>query len=403
MTLLFSWKLPEARDQTIVHRKVSRLDLFFDLMFVLLLRDLFYVLNNDVSIEIFGKIFLFFAPARLIRHWYNFYVQRFEESTIRHRLMTFLLMWAIGVYSFSIHDAGLEATQTLIVSWAIGHMILWYMFMSASRFQIFEMISRIAFVVWVLHLLYSLFRILWWFGIFWWAIDLIMLISTLLFILFLFLVPFIFNYVPKLHSAHLSERFWLFIIIVLAELIYGLIAGLSEALFFDSTVVLIGIWWFLMGVMIRGLYFDIIWHNSIRPSSIRYVTHRSLLHLPLSLAIIYLGGMFLHLIFQVSSNIIQTELMFLTWWLVLVIFLIIWVLSTFHEFEYTKNRENSRLSKNLPGYIIVTESIIFWWVLRFLQISTPVALLYTLLLFFLINLIWFHILFDPLDPDEDFE
>lgn len=122
---------PELKRIKTSHRKVSRLDLFFDLMYVLLIRDLFHMMVGEVTLELFWKIALIFIPVWLIRQGYNFYIQRFEETTVRHRMLTFLLMACVGAYSFSVHEFGLEITPLLLGSTMMGHGVIAYMFLSA--------------------------------------------------------------------------------------------------------------------------------------------------------------------------------------------------------------------------------------------------------------------------------
>ena len=403
MKWFFSWSLPDTRDQTKIHRKVSRLDLFFDLIYVLLFRDLFYFLSGDLSNDVFLKIALFFVPVRLVRHGYNFYVQRFEETTIRHRMMTFIMMWCIGVYSFSIHAQGLVVTDLLIYAAVCVHYLLWYLFISATKNPKNNEVSDIAIIVWSAHILYAIVRFIGWFTLppeqFIWLVAW----TSFLFLALLWALPLMIDKVPEVHSEHLWERFWLFIIIVLAELIYGLIVWVTDAAFIDFNVIAVSIWGFMMAIAIRRLYFDIIGHNPMKKRSMQYVTIWSLLHLPLSLGIIYLWGMFLHMIFQVSSEFIQTDLMFITWLLVLGLFLIIGLLSFFHEFELKPRAKKRWLKETSLGWFMIGQVVVLSLVLRTLQISDPANLVYILLWFFTLNIIWFHYLFDPLDIEESFE
>gem|GEM_PF-6842309 len=106
------------------------------------------------------------------------------------------------------------------------------------------------------------------------------------------------------------------------------------------------------------MYFDVIGHNPLRKTSLQYITLWSLLHLPLSLGIIYLGGMFLHIIFQVSSEFIQTELMFVTGLLVLMIVIIIGLLSFFHVFEWKPRAEGLNLPESFPGILMISISLL---------------------------------------------
>ena len=319
--------------------------------------------------------------------------------------MTFVLMFCILLYSYAIHTTWLDASLLLIYSGICAHIFLWYLFLSATRDPSNKHVSKIAKLSWRSHLLYAFLRF---WGIYiqqFFGIDfgIIIWISDSLFMLMLLSIPYIFNKVPKIHSEHLGERFGLFIIIVLAEMIYGLIVWLSESIYIDTQAIFIWVGGFLMTIAIRWLYFDVVWHNPMIKKSLRYVTHWSLLHLPLSLCIIYLGGMFLHMIYQVSSNIIQRELMFVTWLLVLLIFLIIWLLSFFHTFERKERTKKYNLPKKFPGYMMVAQVCILPLILWALQISSPVILISILLLFFALNIFLFHYFFDPLDLDESFE
>lgn len=399
---LLQWRLPKMKDQMKIYRKASWLDLFFDLIYVLLFRDLFYELSWDISRGIFAKIALYFIPARIIRHGYNFYVQRFEETSLRHRIMTFLLMLWVWVYSFSIHNYGLEVSLPLVLAGWWVHILLWYLFISAAYNATDTYVPWIAKLVWFFHISYGL---AWLCSVhlFPQYFESIMIISDISFLLMLISIPFVFKQVPRLHSWHLSERFWLFIIIVLAELIYWLIAWLSDARIFDANNIFIWVGWFFLWVSIWRLYFDIIGHNPLDKKKMRYVTHWSLLHLPLSLSIIYLWWMFLHIIAQTSSTILQRQILFVMWLLVSAIFFCIWVLSFFHQFAYTEWWRKYSSVKYLVGYVLITQSILLPVLIWQFNILEPVRLVYVLLWLFIVNIILFHAFFDPLDLDEVYE
>jgi len=353
--------------------------------------------------DLYRKIALFFTPVWLVWHWYNFYVQRFEESTIRHRAMTFLLMWCIGVYSYSIHDVWLEVTDLLIYSCVAAHYLLWYLFISASKNPANIEVSRPSMLMGLAHIIFAISRFIGWFFLNPESYITLMWVTIMSFLILLVAIPFVLKKIPSINSEYFGERFGLFIIIVLAELIYGLIEGVSETTVLTNNVIAVTIWWFLIGIAIWRLYFDVIWHNAIKETSLKYVTIRSLLHLPISLAIIYLGGNFLHMIFQVSSNIIQTELMFITWSLVLFIVMLIWILSFFHVFEWKERAVKLNLPESFPGFLIIAQVLVLGWVFRFLQISEPAQLIAVLLVFFVVNIILFHYFFDPVASEETFE
>lgn len=61
------------------------------------------------------------------------------------------------------------------------------------------------------------------------------------FLILLVAIPFVLKKIPSINSEYFGERFGLFIIIVLAELIYGLIEGVSETTVLTNNVIAVTI------------------------------------------------------------------------------------------------------------------------------------------------------------------
>lgn len=402
MSSLFSRDTPQMKRIKTDHRKVSRLDLFFDLIYVVLIRDLFHVMVGDVDVNIFRKITLIFTPVWLIRQWFNFYIQRFEESTIRHRFLTFALMACVGVYSYSVHKFGLEITPLLLGAWIVGHGMLAYMFWSAihgmNKWKVGKVPNRII----LNHVVFVLLRWVWFFVPWEMFFSRILPLSIFLSLLSNLLLPFISSRLPSIHSGHLWERYGLFVIIVLAELIYGLILWLSDAWYVSWETIMLVVMWFVSAIAIWRTYFDIIWHNPLKKNALKFVSHRTFLHLPLSLAIIFLWGMFLHLIFQTSTSVMNVTLTYVTWGIFSCMLLIIWCMSFFHTFEYTHPRYKLWWSDHLPGIVMIWEMIVFQFLLLLFPLHDPLILVWLVLLMYVINIFLFHKFFDPLDEDEGY-
>ncbi len=402
MSSLFTRDTPQMKRIKTDHRRVSRLDLFFDLMYVLLIRDLFHVMVWVADLQVFWKITLIFTPVRLVRQWFNFYIQRFEESTIRHRLLTFSLMACVWVYSYSVHKYGIVVTPVLLSAWIAAHGLLAYMFWSAIHGSNEWKVGKVPNRIILNHVVFVVFRTLWFFLPPDFFFQRLLPISIGLSVLSNLLLPFISSRLPSIHSGHLWERYGLFIIIVLAELIYGLMIWVAEVDYVTTKTIVLVVMWFLSAIAIWRSYFDIIGHNPIKKDALKFVSHWTFLHLPFSLAIIFLGGMFLHLIFQTSSTIMDVTLTYVTWGIFAFMLLIIWCLSFFHTFEYTNPRYKLWRTDHLPGMIMIWEMIFFQLFMLIFPISDPLILIWCILTWYIVNMILFHRYFDPLDEDEGY-
>ena len=85
------WQKSQIRidEELHLHRKVSWRELFFDLVFVVIIAELSHKLASDVSLAGAGKYILLFLPAWWVWIGQTYYTERFETEGIENRLFTF--------------------------------------------------------------------------------------------------------------------------------------------------------------------------------------------------------------------------------------------------------------------------------------------------------------------------
>ena len=86
-------------------KKVTWLELFYDLIFVAAIIQLGDFLSEDVSLAGFGKFALHFVPLWIAWTGFTFYVNRFSVGDITHRIMVLAKMFAVGAMAISSHEA----------------------------------------------------------------------------------------------------------------------------------------------------------------------------------------------------------------------------------------------------------------------------------------------------------
>jgi len=86
-------------------KKVTWLELFYDLIFVAAIIQLGDYLSADVSLAGFGKFALHFTPLWIAWTGFTFYENRFTLDDFAHRLVVLAQMFAVGAMAISSHEA----------------------------------------------------------------------------------------------------------------------------------------------------------------------------------------------------------------------------------------------------------------------------------------------------------
>ncbi|MCC3587346.1 low temperature requirement protein A [Microcoleus sp. PH2017_30_WIL_O_A] len=277
------WQKPQIRtdEEQQLHRKVSWLELFFDLVFVVIIAELSHNLAIDVSWVGAGKYILLFLPAWWVWIGATYYNERFETEGIENRLFTFLLILAVaGLAVFSHHGLG-ETSVGFALSYVFARSIvtvLWWRAgyhepsfrPTAKRFVIGSSIS-IAFFILSVFVPPPTRFILWVIGLF---VDINTPIFTLRHQ----------SKLPQFSSSRLPERYGLFMIIVLGEAVVSVVQGLAAKEHFDfahaitgilGMTLIFGIWW---------IYFDFVARRPPKPAT-GWVFAWGYLHMPLVMSV----------------------------------------------------------------------------------------------------------------------
>ncbi len=281
------WQRPRLRtdEEQGLERKATWLELFYDLVFVVVIAELAHTLSKDINpagIATFGFLFI---PVWWVWIGVTFYDERFETGDISHRLLMFLQMIPVAAMSLFAHDALGEGSQGFALAYAGARTLLIMLLLRAGWYvKPYRPISNrsaigscISIALFILSVFFPppLRFVLWGIGLF---IDLLHPLLTMQY----------FATLPRFSSTRLPERFGLFTIIVLGESIAGAISGVArnpEASGVGITALLglalaFGIWW---------VYFDFVARRAPIPRVLSTVVW-VYLHLPLVIAIAAIGA-----------------------------------------------------------------------------------------------------------------
>ncbi len=272
-------------------RRVTWLELFYDLMFVVIISQLSHYLAEHPTVEGVLAYILLFLPVWWIWLGGTFYNSRFETQDVSIRLGTLLQILALGAMTLFVHDGLGETALPFIFSYLVARLIIISLWLRASyHTPIYRPVSyryAVGFAVSVVLLVLSFWVAPPWRFLIWGAAVLID-ISTPAFTL-----PHQAR-LPRLSNSKLPERMGLFVIIVLGEQIVGVVSGAAEQEVTMLTLLTAGLgivltfclWW---------VYFDYIARRVPRPS-VYWLYAWSFLHMPLVMSIAAMSAGSLNLI-----------------------------------------------------------------------------------------------------------
>jgi low temperature requirement protein LtrA len=248
-------------------RRVSFLELFYDLVYVVLIARLAHALSENINPEGIGSFIFLFVIVWW--SWINgtLYHDLHSQNDVRTRVFTFLQMFAVSAMAVFVPDALGEGSVGFALSYAAFLFILTYMWWRTGVHDpdhrpLSQPYSSITLVSGLLYVGSVFVPTPWRFYL--WGLALILCL----------LLPLIMVFVSRRNpqaqeqfaitsypSPALVERFGLFTIIVLGEVIVSVVqgvAGLHQLSWLAGgtaalgMLVAIGVWW---------LYFDFISHR----------------------------------------------------------------------------------------------------------------------------------------------
>lgn len=282
------WQRPRLRtdEEEQRERKVSWLELFYDLVFVVVIAELTHYLSGHVSLEgVLGYILLFVAVWWI---WIGgtYYNDRFETEDLSYRIVIFLQMLPLAALAVFAHDGLGETSPAFALSYAAARgliMLLWLRggFHNAAFRPVSNRYAA-GFGVSALLFVLSIFVPAPWRFAMWGVgllIDLLTPLTTL----------GIQRRLPRLSAAKLTERFGLFVIIVLGETIVGVVQGMAEEEPLSPATGLTGGLGMALAFGLWWVYFDFVARRQPKPG-VWWRLIWGYLHLPLVMGIAAAGA-----------------------------------------------------------------------------------------------------------------
>jgi low temperature requirement protein LtrA len=289
------WRPPRPHGQTIADRRVSPLELLYDLIYVALIAQAAHHLEVDASVRHLGEFTVLTAMIWLA--WINgsLYLELHGQPDGRTRSYVFIQMGILALLAVFTEDAAGETGQQFAVLYTLFLVVLtwlWYTVRRQDRPEFMAVTARYlaAMIVSVAGILISAFlpaesRLVLWaaFSAGWFVFFLAQAWSPRL--------GFGSGVTP---TDSMVERFGLFTIIVLGEVVFGVVAGLSVAEH-DAVTIATGILALGIGFGFWWIYFDVVGGRLPRRDG-RPLVAWMLGHFPIALAVAASGAAMVGLI-----------------------------------------------------------------------------------------------------------
>jgi len=286
------WGSPADFNQRKHERKISWLELFYDLVYVAAIAQLTHHLAEHPEWKEAGFSFLLFSM--IFWSWVNGsqYYDLHGNDSIRTRLFTFFQMLAVAAVAITIPDAFEGHQQSFAISFAVVQTVITYLWWSVGLYdpshRVFNKFYTINYVTAFILLILSIF-------------------TSYQTAIFLWMIVLLLNVTPSLTGARtivrvlkqrgqvfsasetLVERFGLFTIIVLAESILGIVSGIAEIKDKHPAAWIAFIIGILIAFLLWSLYFDMTSEQETK-SGYNYLQWLIFMHYPLLAAFGVLGA-----------------------------------------------------------------------------------------------------------------
>ena len=293
------WQPPRPASNRPEERRITFLELFYDLVYVVILAELSHALAGNISLAgISSFIFLFIIVWWA---WFNgaMYHDLHGNNDIRTRVFTFSQMLTVAAMAVFAHNAIGEGSVGFALAYAAFHLILTWLWWRTGVYDpnhrpLSQPYSRTFLITSALFIVSIFVPAPWRFVL--WVLSLLIDLS-LLSLLWININAAIREEIDRivLISPSAVERFGLFTIIVLGEVVVGVVSGVAEHPHLSwlaggsavlGMMIAIGLWW---------IYFDFV---SGRPPIPR--TSKRLwwiyLHLSVAMGITVVGASILNVV-----------------------------------------------------------------------------------------------------------
>ena len=264
-------------------RRASWLELFYDLVFVVIVAELAHTLEGDISWRGVGGFAALFVPVWWAWVGTTFYSDRFDTDDLVHRLAIGAQMVAAGSMAINIHDGLGETAVGFALSYAAMRGILVLLYLGA---RVFVPEARALTTHYAIG--FALAAAVWGISAFvpppvrfvLWGLGLLVDFGTPLSAVRL-------QMRTPIDASHIPERFGLFVIIVLGEAVVSVVQGSAEVAWRLASAgtaalgfaIALSLWW---------IYFDNLNETAVR--RLRVAGQIWLYaHLPLVLSVVAAG------------------------------------------------------------------------------------------------------------------
>jgi low temperature requirement protein LtrA len=275
------WQPARLRTDHDGERRVGWLELFHDLVFVVVIAQLTHHLAEHLDAKGIWQFVATFLPVWWVWIGGMYYAERFETQDFSFRLFTFLQMLPVAGLALTAKYAFDGGWAGFAISYILARLIIIFLWWRGARHDPSFAPTAVRF-----NIGFVTSTVLWSISVF--APLTTSLILATLGIVFDLVAPWTTikqqSRLPKLSSSHLPERFGLFVIIVLGEAIIGVVNGVAESKSLELPVLLEGALGMLLVFAMWWVYFDFVGRRFPKPE-IRFTLPWSYLHLPLVIGI----------------------------------------------------------------------------------------------------------------------
>lgn len=294
------WQTPSihTEEDQQLHRKVSWLELFYDLVFVAVVAQLAHYLAGHMTWSGLAGYALLFVPVWWAWIASTYYNERFETYGMETRVFTFLQMLPVAAMAVFAHDALSTTGAQFALAYAaarVVHIFLWaragYYVPEArpvtNRYAVAFSFSVLLFVL--SAFVNPPFRYLLWLGGL--TIDIVTPMLTLRFQ----------RNLPRLSTSKLPERFGLLVILVLGETVIGTVNGMAGNHHLTWAVGFVGVLGMALAFTLWWVYFDFVARRPAKPS-VWWTLFWGYGHLPLVMGLVAVGAGVLVLVSDLEAT-----------------------------------------------------------------------------------------------------
>jgi len=280
------WRPPGRFEDRDPDRRVTFLELFFDLVFVAVIAQLAHHLAENVTWSSVGWfIFLFYA---VWSSWINgtLYHDLHSTDDLSIRVFTFAQMLAVSLMAVHAGDVPGDGSDGFAIGYALNTLILVVLWFRTGSHDPSHRPASVPYSI-----AYLLSAVLFGASVFveppisyWmWAIALLVELGGFGVAMYRFTPPETQSGEATIATTpSLIERMGLFVIIVLGEVVVGSVNGMADLTPLDLDESIIGLCGVLVAIGLWWLYFDLVSH---RPPVSRLTQLWLYLHLPMVIAI----------------------------------------------------------------------------------------------------------------------